>query len=443
MGTLVVLIVAKDLPRVGEYVERAREAVALGGRALDECFPVHRQVSDAPNQAVFKVVPDAERVLAFDEILRGTPSSGGEVPAGYFLGENSLEWPLPPRECMGSPLEDYLHSVRPGLQWKATSKCEPTTEGRRLARTPSPGYFIGRDGIKWPLPPAECMSERPVLKLTTVSHSTSTITTPSPTSASATTSNYDGGACTKASPGHFMGRDGIEWPHPPAEWMDPAILKIYHKLPTTSYSPPASAKPGHFVGRGGLEWPYPPLECLDPAVLEAHRDSPAPTSSEADGTHHSAESECHALPASVATSTSSLSTDSTNSMLPPTPHCGPLELGGLRSLPSMGGAGQHSPVATHAEFALVAKTKAANAVCPRLAFWIGGLDDTDADACGENGRSPVVEGDSFRGKDGTWWPLPPSPPLDDDSDQDEELDWGGYDERRGRSPTPKWSMLCG
>ncbi|KAI0719291.1 hypothetical protein C8T65DRAFT_52563 [Cerioporus squamosus] len=167
----------KYLRHGGAYVERVlaqSRAIALllkiagGGCSSDEApqWPPAPSSVPASKQAVPSASPDLEQEQEQEsgEISRWTPSPSGEVPAGFFIGRDGLEWPLPPRECMGSPIEDFLRVVRPGLQWSKTSRltdASPSIEGTANAhpdREPSPGYFIGRDGIKWPIPPRECMS---------------------------------------------------------------------------------------------------------------------------------------------------------------------------------------------------------------------------------------------------------------------------------------------
>ncbi|RPD74804.1 hypothetical protein L226DRAFT_613058 [Lentinus tigrinus ALCF2SS1-7] len=434
----------------GEHVQRALSQsrvmasvleVASGGPANDvpKWPPSPRTVFEAFEQAIFEM--ETEYLRGFVQPSRRTPSPEGEVPVGFFIGRDGLEWPLPPRECMASPIEDFLDSVRPGLQCNKTSSlavAPPTTEktgNEYMVREPT----IRRHGIKWPRPPCECMTSG-ALSMVNISPPTlhgTALSAPAPASpasaspalASPTSRNYDSGACPKARPGFFIGRGGLEWPLPPAECIDPAILETYRDLSATEPSPSPKVKPGFFIGRGGLEWPLPPPECVDPAVLEAHRASPAPTYSVAASAYRSADaSEVHDSPSS----TTSSATDST---LLATPQCGPLELAELRGLPFVEIRGG-SPAATYRDFALGFPEKPVTLhECPSPRGDLG-----DAYNPGANWSPPVEDG-FFRGSDGTLWPLPPTPPRDERLVQG--MSRKEEQERRGRSPTPKWSMLEG
>ncbi len=327
-----------------------------------------------------------------------TPLPSGEVPAGYYIGRDGEEWPLPPRECMASPFEDFLLAVRPELQWSVTSRltaASPTVQETADAHhnhEPSSG---GRDEIEWPLPPREYLMPA-ILDLEVVSH-------PTPHHISR--------------PGYFIGRGGLEWPLPPLECIDRAIVELYRSPSTTTCSSDPVVRPGFYIGRGGLEWPFPPAECIDRAVIEAHRDTPAPTYSVTSGTHHSKDAEVHDSPSSVSTSSS------TDSMLPVTPPCGPIELTDWRGL-HIASIGDSHPVGAWGKLAVPSSP-------PVRA---GGLHDVCATR--RSSSSLAVEDDFFRRRDESWWPLPPT-----DEESDEEPDEEEEEERRGRSPTPKWSML--
>ncbi|RPD74800.1 hypothetical protein L226DRAFT_560467 [Lentinus tigrinus ALCF2SS1-7] len=114
----------------GGYIER----VLAPSRTMASFFNAmsSRRVADVP-RAPGLVAQASEQAVSgtmlepqqeFSPSSHWTPSpvtASGEVPTGFFVGREGLIWPLPPRECMFSPIEDLLPAIRPEPQPRTTS----------------------------------------------------------------------------------------------------------------------------------------------------------------------------------------------------------------------------------------------------------------------------------------------------------------------------------
>ncbi|KAI0719287.1 hypothetical protein C8T65DRAFT_636197 [Cerioporus squamosus] len=159
--------VVKYLRHGGRYVERvlaqSRAMASLVKMMTSGCStgdvpswpPEPRQVIGRSERAVSKAIPMSQQVT-YPVIRRTSPATDSEkVYSGSFVGSDGLVWPLPPRECMASPNDDFLCAVRPGLQRNETSKQVVASSTTEIDHQPTPGS-VGRDGMKWLLPPRKC-----------------------------------------------------------------------------------------------------------------------------------------------------------------------------------------------------------------------------------------------------------------------------------------------
>ncbi len=112
----------------------------------------HPQEHPAPQWAAssgYTDMPSIGDIEEFIERPHGSPSS--------FIDSEGLEWPLPPRECLVSPIADVVpaHRTTPAASANSPSASATTSMDNSKRPAVSPASFVETDGFEWPLPPRE------------------------------------------------------------------------------------------------------------------------------------------------------------------------------------------------------------------------------------------------------------------------------------------------
>ena len=119
--------------------------------------------------------PEYADVLSIGDI-EGLGARPGGSPS-HFIDSDGLEWPIPLRECFASPAPDADPTHRATSESSALAHPAPASIKRAGLLVASTATTLESDGFEWPLPPRECMVS-PVFDLPSSSPQT---TAPAPT----------------------------------------------------------------------------------------------------------------------------------------------------------------------------------------------------------------------------------------------------------------------
>ncbi|TFK87465.1 hypothetical protein K466DRAFT_586362 [Polyporus arcularius HHB13444] len=112
----------------------------------DETRPQEHPAPQWAASSGYADMPSIGDIEEFAERPHGSPAS--------FIDSEGLEWPLPPRECLVSPIADVVpaHRITPAASANSPSASTTTSMDNSKRPAVSPASFVETEGFEWPLP---------------------------------------------------------------------------------------------------------------------------------------------------------------------------------------------------------------------------------------------------------------------------------------------------